>query len=179
MDGRKMSKSRGNVADPMEISEKYEVDALRLFMMRNSVLDSDCDYSEGKLNATRNEFIDKFCNLLTRSLSRKFSISRALAKVETRGLPSLLDEAGEEFSADLRSLYEQVDELPDIVDSHLRKLELHRAVLAIWQLLPRINGLFDKFEPWKLKGPENELKQDLVIFSALDSLRHGGHRERH
>ncbi|KAG7930572.1 hypothetical protein KL934_004645 [Ogataea polymorpha] len=171
MDGRKMSKSRGNVADPLEISEKYDTDALRLFMMRYSVLDSDCDYSERKLNATRNEFIDKFCNLLTRSLTKKFSISRALAKVETRGLASLLDDAGEELSSDLRSLFEQVDELPATIDPHLRKMELHKAVLAIWQLLPRINGLFDQYEPWRLKGPDNELLQDLVIFSALDSLR--------
>ncbi|KAH3661868.1 hypothetical protein OGAPHI_006047 [Ogataea philodendri] len=171
MDGRKMSKSRGNVADPIEIAEKYDIDALRLFMMRFSVLDGDCDYSEPKLNATRNEFIDKFCNLLTRSLSKKFHISRALQRVEQEGLPALLSQVDDQFSKDITDLYKQIDELADLVDPLYRKMELHKAVQTLWRLLPNVNGLFDVYEPWKLKGLENELKQDLVIFSALDSLR--------
>jgi methionyl-tRNA synthetase len=181
MGGRKMSKSRGNVADPVEISNYYDTDALRLFMMKYSVLDTDGDYSEERLNSLRSEFIDKFCNLMIRSLSKNFNIERALTRLESKTFENLLNEVNEDsFKNHLLSIQTQINELKTDIDDDITNFEMHKAVQKIFNMGPIVNGLFDTFEPWKLKvkkdDPEylssiKELKQDLIIFTALDSLR--------
>lgn len=181
MGGRKMSKSRGNVADPVKISNYYGTDALRLFMMKYSVLDSDGDYNEETLNNLRSEFIDKFCNLMIRSLSKNFSIQRALQRLKSEKFSSLLDQVNDsEFKEYLLNIEKEVNNLKDDIDDDLTNFNMHKAVQKIFNLAPMINGLFDKYEPWKLKVSTDDepsvsnlkqLKQDLIIFTALDSLR--------
>ncbi|TID14966.1 hypothetical protein CANINC_004637 [Pichia inconspicua] len=181
MGGRKMSKSRGNVADPVKISNYYGTDALRLFMMKYSVLDSDGDYNEETLNNLRSEFIDKFCNLMIRSLSKNFSIQRALQRLKSEKFSSLLDQVNDsEFKKYLLNIEKEVNNLKDDIDDDLTNFNMHKAVQKIFNLAPMINGLFDKYEPWKLKVSTDDkpsvsnlkqLKQDLIIFTALDSLR--------
>lgn len=181
MGGRKMSKSRGNVADPVEISNYYGTDALRLFMMKYSVLDSDGDYNEETLNNLRSEFIDKFCNLMIRSLSKNFSIERALKRLSSENYSTLLDQVDDtEFKNYLLELQDNINDLKNNIDDDIINFNMHRAVQKIFSLAPIVNGLFDKFEPWKLKVKSEDnavtseikqLKQDLLIFTALDSLR--------
>lgn len=181
MNGRKMSKSRGNVADPVEISNYYDTDALRLFMMKYSVLDTDGDYNEERLNTLRSEFIDKFCNLMIRSLSKNFKIERALSRLESNDLHTLIDSLNEpEFKEGLVKVINGVNNLRNDIDDDITSFNMHRALQKLFNMGPLINGLFDSFEPWTLKPkPEDtqqqielkQLKQDLIIFTALDSLR--------
>ncbi|AWU77742.1 uncharacterized protein C5L36_0D04690 [Pichia kudriavzevii] len=181
MGGRKMSKSRGNVADPIAISNYYGSDSLRLFMMKYSVLDSDGDYSEESLNNLRSEFIDKFCNLMIRSLSKNFSIERALSRLENKNFESLLDANSDvSFKENLISIRDQINSLKADIDDDITNFNMHKAVQKIFNFGPIINGLFDTYEPWTLKVKPSDdeeivtakqLKQDLIIFTALDSLR--------
>lgn len=181
MGGRKMSKSRGNVADPIEIFEKYDSDSLRLFMMKYSVLDTDGDYSEERLNSLRSEFIDKFCNLMIRSLSKNFNIERALGRLQNETVESLLERVGDdELTQNLVAIKNQIDGLAKDVDDNITNFEMHKAVQKIFNMAPVVNSLFDTYEPWTLKiksGDDDlavgskQLKQDLIIFMALDSLR--------
>lgn len=181
MGGRKMSKSRGNVADPIKISNYYGTDALRLFMMKYSVLDTDGDYGEETLNTLRSEFIDKFCNLMVRSLSKNFNIERALSKLKTESLESLVKNVGDnEFSDKILFIQSSINNLKSDIDEDITNFEMHRAVQKIFNHAPLVNGLFDNYEPWALKVKANdseevksakELKQDIIIFTALDSLR--------
>ncbi|GAV30380.1 hypothetical protein PMKS-003891 [Pichia membranifaciens] len=181
MGGRKMSKSRGNVADPIEIADRYDADSLRLFMMRYSVLDTDGDYSEERLNNLRSEFIDKFCNLMMRSLSKNFDIERALERLQHESLDSLsakLDEP--RLNESLASIRKNINNLKIDINDDIINFNMHKALSKIFSIGPIINGLFDTYEPWTLKvkslDAENVkdskmLKQDMIIFTALDSLR--------
>lgn len=181
MGGRKMSKSRGNVADPVKISNYYGADALRLFMMRYSVLDTDGDYNEETLNTLRSEFIDKFCNLLIRSLSKNFSIERALNRLNTETIETWIKKVNDEkLKESIVTIQSKINNLRDDIDNDIVNFEMHKAVQKIFNFGPLVNGLFDTFEPWalKVKATDNEdikeakqLKQDLIIFTALDSLR--------
>lgn len=181
MGGRKMSKSRGNVADPIEIADRYDADSLRLFMMRYSVLDTDGDYNEERLNTLRSEFIDKFCNLMMRSLSKNFKIERALERLQHESLESLCSKLDEpQFQKSLESIRKDINCLKIDIDDDITNFNMHKALSKIFGTAPMINGLFDSYEPWTLKvkssDAENDkesktLKQDLIIFTALDSLR--------
>lgn len=181
MGGRKMSKSRGNVADPVEIANYYGTDALRLFMMKYSVLDTDGDYSEERLNLLRSEFIDKFCNLMIRSLSKNFSIERALNRLENESYESLLSKVKDKnFKDDLLSITSSIENLKTDIDDDITNFNMHKALQKIFNMGPLVNSLFDNYEPWTLKTKKTdsddereykELKQDLIIFTALDSLR--------
>lgn len=181
MGGRKMSKSRGNVADPIEISNYYGTDSLRLFLMKYSVLDSDGDYSEERLNSLRSEFIDKFCNLMIRSLSKNFNIERALTRLQIESYDDLLKKIDDsEFTANFQSIRSKIDTLKEDIDQDITDFNMHKAVQKLFNMGPIINGLFDKYEPWTLKVKQDDgedqkelkqLKQDLIIFTALDSLR--------
>lgn len=181
MGGRKMSKSRGNVADPIEIADRYDADSLRLFMMRYSVLDTDGDYNEERLNTSRSEFIDKFCNLMMRSLSKNFKIERALERLQHESLESLCSKLDEpQFQKSLESIRKDINCLKIDIDDDITNFNMHKALSKIFSTAPMINGLFDSYEPWTLKvkssDAENDkesktLKQDLIIFTALDSLR--------
>ncbi|ODV87183.1 hypothetical protein CANARDRAFT_174272 [[Candida] arabinofermentans NRRL YB-2248] len=181
MDGRKMSKSRGNVVDPVELAEKYDSDSLRLFLMRYSVLDSDGDFRESGLKSLRNEFIGKFGNLLIRCLSKNFDICRALNRLETKTFDELLDDVNDDdFETEMKEIRDTVNGLHGIVDENYKNFEMHKAVQSIWAVGPMVNGMFDKQAPWTLKvkddkssdvNESNQLKQDLIIFTSLDSLR--------
>lgn len=181
MGGRKMSKSRGNVADPIEISNYYGTDALRLFMMKYSVLDTDGDYTEESLNLLRSEFIDKFCNLLIRSLSKNFSIERGIARLQQNNIDELVDQIpNKDFIENFKIIETNINSLVSNINDDINTFNMHRALKKVFELGPLVNSLFDKFEPWKLKVKpgmsESEIQstqlfQDMIIFTALDSLR--------
>lgn len=181
MGGRKMSKSRGNVADPVEISNYYDADALRLFMMKNSVLTTDGDYSEEKVNNTRNEFIDKFCNMIIRGLSKNFGVVSALERLENTNVSELIAQLGSDpLQKDLTSLFKAVDDLPGVIDPEISNFHMPQPLEQIWDISRRANLLFDTYKPWTLK-PKKEnskevneslsLQKDMIVFAALDSMR--------
>jgi methionyl-tRNA synthetase len=142
----KISKSLGNVIDPVYLAEKYSVDALRYFLIREIPFGEDGDFSEKALIARINgELVSDLGNLVYRvlSLAEKFE-----GKIE--------GEAELEEKLNLKK-----------IDEYFDKLELHNALNEIWSFVRATNKYINEKEPWKLKGKE----LGKVIYNLLEALR--------
>ena len=133
VEGKKMSKSLGNVINPVEIAEKYSADALRYFLVREMPLGDDGDFSEKSLIARINgELVADLGNLVYRvvTLAEKFD-----GKIE--GEPEL------EKNLDLKK-----------IDDLMEKFDLFNALNEIWKFVRAANKYINEKEVWKLKDKE-------------------------
>lgn len=152
--GVKMSKSRGNVVDPVEMSEKYGADAFRYFLIRQKSIGEDGDFSEKDL-ATRfnSELADTVGNLVHRTLTfihRNFD-----GKVPPGGIDS-----------DLRS---EIEEKVARIESLMDEVELNKSLVEILSLAKRGNEYFQKCEPWNA-DPETASECIFNCINLVDTI---------
>ncbi|MBC7342333.1 MAG: methionine--tRNA ligase [Clostridia bacterium] len=139
VEGGKMSKTKGNVVDPMVLIDKYGVDAIRYFLLREMPYGEDGVYSEEALvRRTNTDLANDLGNL----------ISRSLAMIE-RFAGGVVPEPGPEEEAD-RELRELAQSLPQAVDVALDRYEFAAALAAIWKLVARANKYIEDMAPWSL-----------------------------
>lgn len=159
--GGKMSKSVGNVVDPVELAEKYGVDALRYHVLREMTYGSDGIYNEDLLISHINsDLANDLGNLLSRTVAMTVKYFDGTLPVER--------EAGE-FDDDLKALAENT---PAEVEAFVDKLDLSRALESIWKLVSRTNKYIDETQPWVLikdEGKKARLAQ--VMYNLTESLR--------
>ncbi|MBI2547085.1 MAG: methionine--tRNA ligase [Candidatus Aenigmarchaeota archaeon] len=146
VNGQKMSKTLGNVVDPVEFSKKYSVDIVRYFLVREIPLGDDGDFSEKALiNRINGELVADLGNLVYRVLSL---VEKFKGRIE--GNP-------------------QLDKKLNLgkIDGYMEKLELHNALAEIWEFIRATNKYVNENEPWKLQG------KDLgnVLYNLLESCR--------
>ncbi|MBF2052510.1 MAG: methionine--tRNA ligase [Candidatus Sericytochromatia bacterium] len=139
MDNAKMSKSKGNVVKPLDLMQKYGVDAFRYFLIRDMSLGQDSQFSEQALVERMNsDLANDFGNLLNRTL-------KLLDKYFQGVIPSP-GPAGE-LEQELVTLAEQT--LTD-VRQLVGEYKLHTALETILQLVRRANKYLEQTAPWKL-----------------------------
>jgi methionyl-tRNA synthetase len=137
--GGKMSKSKGNVVDPVVLADKYGVDVLRYYVLREMPYGSDGLYSEDNLIARNNaDLANDLGNLLSRTTAM-------VEKYFDGIIPSLHDEGA--FDEELR---EAAMALPRKVESYIDKLDLPNALAEIWRFIARANKYIDETVPWVL-----------------------------
>jgi methionyl-tRNA synthetase len=157
--GEKMSKSRGNVVDPVEIVKTYGVDPYRYFLLNEAAFGSDGTFSEEALIERYNgSLANDLGNLLHRSLTmcEKYFEGKAPAGISLKCQNLLRQEADALF-----------DKLCPLMD----RLAFSEALSLIWNLISRANKFIEEKAPWKLakEGKTDELK--VVIVSLLEVLR--------
>ena len=133
IDGKKMSKSVGNVVDPVAISERYSVDAFRYFVIREKPLGEDGDFSEKALVARINgELVADLGNLVSRvvTLAERFD-GKISGKPELESMLNL-----------------------GKIDSLIEKQDLSNALEEIWSFVRSANKYVNEKAPWKLEGEE-------------------------
>ncbi len=139
--GKKMSKTLGNVIDPVELIEKYGSDSVRYSLLRCSVFE-DSDYSEEILvERHNNELADKLGNLVSRvsTLAEKYGIEKSDNKL-------------------LKKL--RVKE----IENYLDKFEFDKALNLVFEFLDNCNEYVQNKKPWETKDKQ-------VLFELVESLR--------
>jgi methionyl-tRNA synthetase len=156
-DGRKMSKSLGNVLDPFEVMDSYGTDALRFYLMRDVVFGGDGAVSSDAVRARYDaELANEYGNLASRTLNMLERYCDGVVPTVPTD-PQLR----EEFARVLA----RADEL-------LRRAELSVALEEIWQFVRRLNRYVEERAPWALARDESRADElALVLASLAEGLR--------
>jgi len=164
VDKSKMSKTAGNIVDPVAALRHYGVDGLRYFLLKEGSLRKDSDFSHANVAAVCNaDLADTLGNLLLRATAPKLLPSQRVPHAPPA------DGVRAASAADL-ALLASVAALPAQVDALYRDLNMAAALDAIGVVLRATNAHFQAAEPWRLRKSEPE-RAEAVLFSALESVR--------
>ena len=144
IDGQKMSKSLGNAINPLMLKEKYGVDPLRYFLIREIPFGQDGNFSEESLKKRiNNELANELGNLISRTLN----LCKKLPEIKKSPV---------EIKFEIKNIEKLMDEY-----------KLTEALNEIWRYVQETNKYINDKEPWKLEGKELEK----VLYNCLESIR--------
>ena len=161
LDGGKMSKSKGNVVDPVFLCQRYGVDAIRFFLLRAFPFGSDGVFSNEALISTINsDLANDLGNLVSRTVSMATNYFSGT-------LPA--HRAAEPLDEELLSL---VRALPGLYTAQMEEFAFQNALGEIFKVVSRANKYIDETTPWILaKDPAKAPRLAAVLYNLLEAIR--------
>ncbi len=155
----KMSKSLGNVINPLDLIDQYGVDALRYYLMREMVLGQDVNFTlESFIKRYNSDLANDYGNLLNR-------VSGLLEKNFNRCVPQPATPTAEE-----QSVIDEGKTLPRRVNHLINELKVHEAIDETIQFVGLVNKYIEKQAPWKVA--KTDLKSaGRILYTATEALR--------
>ncbi len=160
--GEKMSKSLGNIVDPNELADKFGVEAVRFYLMRDIATGKDANYDMDRLVMLYNtELANEFGNLCNRALN--------MSQRFTGGILSNTGPLLEEDLAVQTSLAETLSSYQQAMDEH----EISKALEALNRHVSFCNGYAERMKPWELnKDPANKARVATILYHFAESVAH-------
>jgi len=161
IDEGKMSKSRGTVIKPLDLKDKYGLDAFRYYLLREMVFGLDSNFSEeGFVLRLNSDLANDLGNLVSRSLT--MASRYCDGKVPRASAPADED----------RALIDRALKLLPEVEELFRGLQFHKALLSIWEFVGMTNKYIVAQEPWTLaKDPDKGDRLQTVLYTVLEAIR--------
>lgn len=161
LDGGKMSKSKGNVVDPVKLIDRYGIDALKYFLLREYTFGHDGNYStEALIKRINSDLANDLGNLVSRTVSM-------IEKYNSGIVPDAKLE--DDYDKSLKSVALAV---ADKVEAEMDKFAFHSALEEIWVLVRRANKYIDEKMPWVLaKDDAKKDNLDTCLHNLAESIR--------
>jgi methionyl-tRNA synthetase len=163
IENSKMSKSLGNVVEPLELKNIYGLDAFRFFLIRDMVFGLDSSFSEDSL-------IQRINSDLANDLGNLFS--RVLSMVH-KYFDGVVPEVDPAVEAECE-LGLQTDAREAIIDyeGFMESFQFHNGLQAVWKFISKMNKYVDVTAPWELAKKKSSRKSlAVVLYNLLEGLR--------
>ena len=161
LEGERISKTTGNIVEPVGLVNEFGADAVRYYLLRNLSFASDGDFSrEGLIQRYNDELAKDLGNLLNRVVTMVNRYRNGA--IPAPGPASDLEEDLQSVAAGTRQRAEKA----------LEAWEIGNALQSIWSFVRRTNQYLEQSEPWQLaRLPEKGAQLDTVLYSAAEAMR--------
>jgi methionyl-tRNA synthetase len=161
LEGERISKTTGNIVEPVELVDEFGNDAVRYYLLRNLSFTADRDFSrDGLIQRYNDELAKDLGNLLNRVITMTNRYRGG--KIPEPGPGGDLEQDLQRVAAEARLHAEEA----------LEAWEIGNALHSIWNFVRRTNQYLEQSEPWRLaRQPEKEAQLNTVLYSAAEAMR--------
>ncbi|CCW70293.1 unnamed protein product [Phytomonas sp. Hart1] len=157
-DHKKISKSLGNVFDPVQKAEEFGCDALKYFLLRESNFSDDGDYSDKNMVARLNsELADTLGNLVMRCVAPKVNVKGVWPNPGP-------------YNANDQELIQSIKDLSGTMDHFYCLPDIQKALIAVFDVLRQLNGYVTENTPWKLVKTDTD-RLGTVLYVIMEGVR--------
>jgi len=161
MGDSKMSKSLGNVVNPLDLIEEYGVDPVRYYLMREMVLGQDANFTmESFIRRYNSDLANDFGNLLSR-----------VSKLIEKNFDSVVPNPGENTDAE-NVIQNAAEKVIASIHTLIEEMKIHDALEETLQFIRGVNKYMEQQAPWKLVK-EDKTAAGRVLYTAAEALRIG------